>query len=74
MAAAASATRRGSSRSVVGGRPVSMAQKPQFRVQTLPRTMKVAVPSAQHSPWFGQRASSQTVCSDSARISRLTDA
>ena len=51
-----------------------MAQKPQFRVQTLPRTMKVAVPSAQHSPWFGQRASSQTVCRASARISRLTDA
>ena len=74
MSRAASATRRGSSRSVTGGRPVSMAQKPQFRVQTLPRTMKVAVPSAQHSPWFGQRASSQTVCSASARISRLTDA
>ena len=46
----ASATRRGSSRSVIGGRPVSMAQKPQFRVQTLPRIMNVAVPSAQHSP------------------------
>ena len=53
---------------------MSMAQKPQFRVQTLPSTMKVAVPNAQHSPWFGQRASSQTVCSASARISRLTDA
>ena len=51
-----------------------MAQKPQFRVQTLPSTMKVAVPSAQHSPRFGQRASSQTVCRASARISRLTDA
>jgi hypothetical protein len=38
-----------------------MAQKPQFRVHTLPSTMKVAVPSAQHSPWFGHRASSHTV-------------
>ena len=72
MAAAAWPTRRGSSRSVVGGRPVSMAQKPQFRVQTLPSTMKVAVPSAQHSPWFGQRASSQTVCRDWLRMRRLT--
>ena len=43
---------------------MSIAQKPQFRVQTLPSTMNVAVPSAQHSPWFGQRASSQTVCRD----------
>ncbi len=74
MSLAASATRLGSSRSVVGGRPVSMAQKPQFRVQTLPSTMNVAVPSAQHSPWFGQRASSHTVWRASARISRLTDA
>ena len=63
----ASATRRGSSRSVIGGRPVSMAQNPQFRVQTLPRIMNVAVPSAQHSPMFGQRASSQTVFSASSR-------
>ena len=29
--------------------------------------MTVAVPSAQHSPTFGQRASSQTVCKSSAR-------
>ena len=63
----ASATRRGSSASVIGGRPVSIAQNPQFRVQTLPRIMKVAVPSAQHSPMFGQRASSQTVLRASSR-------
>ena len=31
------------------------------RVQTLPRIMKVAVLLFQHSPMFGQRASSQTV-------------
>ncbi len=67
MSFVASATRRGSSQSVIGGRPVSIAQKPQFRVQTLPRIMKVAVPSAQHSPMFGQRASSQTVLRDSSR-------
>ena len=70
---AASATRRGSSRSVSVGRPVWMAQKPQFRVQTLPRTMNVAVPRVQHSPWFGQRASSQTV-NASSRNSRRSPA
>ena len=70
----ASATRRGSSASVIGGRPVSMAQKPQFRVQTLPRIMNVAVPSAQHSPMFGQRASSHTVLSASARRTRFVSA
>ena len=70
----ASATRRGSSRSVIGGRPVSMAQKPQFRVQTLPRIMNVAVPSAQHSPTFGQRASSHTVFRPSARMTRFVPA
>ena len=46
---------------------MSIAQNPQFRVQTLPRIMNVAVPSAQHSPMFGQRASSQTVLSASSR-------
>ena len=43
------------------------AQNPQFRVHTLPRIMKVAVPRAQHSPMFGQRASSQTVFRASSR-------
>ena len=69
MRATASATRRGSSQSSAIGRPVATAQKPQLRVQTLPRIMKVAVRCAQHSPMFGQRASSQTVCSDLLRIS-----
>ncbi len=44
------------------GSPVLTAQKPQARVQTSPRIMKVAVPRFQQSPMFGQRASSQTVC------------
>jgi hypothetical protein len=41
--------------------PLRTAQKRQPRVQTSPRSMKVAVPPPQHSPMFGQRASSQTV-------------
>ena len=55
-----------------GGRPVATAQKPQRRVQTSPSTMIVAVPCVQHSKTFGQRASSQTVFSESSRISRRT--
>jgi len=43
------------------GRPEVTAQKRQARVQTAPRIMKVAVPRSQHSPMFGQFASSQTV-------------
>jgi hypothetical protein len=65
---AASATRLGSSRSSSVGLPVRTAQKPQERVQTLPRIMKVAVRLFQHSPMFGQRASSQTVCSPKPRM------
>ena len=57
----ASATRRGSSSSYQVGRPVLTAQKPQARVQVSPRIMIVAVRWSQHSPMFGQRASSQTV-------------
>jgi hypothetical protein len=38
------------------------AQKPQWRVQMSPPSMKVAVRSDQHSKMFGQRASWQTVC------------
>ena len=45
------------------GRPVLTAQKPQARVQVSPRIMTVAVRCSQHSPMFGQRASSQTVLS-----------
>src|SRR5215204_7593585 len=38
-----------------------MLQNPQERVHMLPRIMNVAVRLFQHSPMFGQRASSQTV-------------
>ena len=57
----ASATRRGSSSSNQVGRPVLTAQNPHARVQVSPRIMIVAVRWSQHSPMFGQRASSQTV-------------
>ncbi len=53
----------GSSGSFQVGLPVLTLQKPQRRVQVSPRIMKVAVPRSQHSPMFGQLASSQTVCS-----------
>ena len=62
----ASATRRGSSSSNQVGRPVLTAQNPQARVQVSPRIMIVAVRWSQHSPMFGQWASSQTVLSDEA--------
>ena len=72
ICATALATRIGSSASgAASGRPVFTAQKPQARVQVSPRIMKVAVPASQHSPMFGQRASSQTVCRRSSRISDL---
>ena len=67
----ASATRRGSSSSFQVGRPVLTAQKPQARVHVSPRIMIVAVRSSQHSPMFGQRASSQTVLSVRPRRSRF---
>ena len=51
------------------GVPLPTAQKPQWRVQMSPISMKVAVRSrAQHSWMFGQRASSQTVTSERRRI------
>jgi hypothetical protein len=50
------------------------AQKPHARVQTSPRIMNVAVPALKHSPTFGQRASSQTVCNWCSRISVLISA
>ncbi len=56
------------------GSPVVTAQNRHPRVQVSPRSMTVAVPSLQHSPTFGQRASSQTVWRSSARkvsLSRL---
>ena len=68
--ATASATRRGSSKSMGSGRPLGTAQKPQRRVQVLPSIMKVAVRWFQHSPMFGQCADSHTVCrlSERARL------
>ncbi len=69
MRATASATRRGSSGSGGRpGRPVLTAQKPHARVHTSPRIMNVAVPRLQHSPRFGQCASSHTVWSSRPRI------
>ena len=61
--ATASATRAGSPRSSSVGRPVSIAQKLQERVQMLPRIITVAVPRDQHSPRLGHCALWQTVCS-----------
>jgi hypothetical protein len=42
---------------------VATAQKEQPLVQTFPKIMKVAVPSPQHSPMFGQLPLSQIVWS-----------
>src|SRR5690606_29118783 len=71
IAATASARRAGSAASNALGVPCETAQYAQFRVQTSPRIMKVAALWSQHSPMLGQRASSQTVCSPSSRISFL---
>ena len=48
------ATFSGSAQSTALGLPVCTPQKPQERVQIFPKIMKVAVPSAQHSPILGQ--------------------
>src|SRR5690606_5488578 len=56
------ATFSGSSQSRVSGLPVFTPQKPQERVHTFPRIIKVAVPSPQHSPMFGQLPEVQIVC------------
>ena len=55
------ATFSGSSQSTFPGLPVFTPQKPQERVQILPSIMKVAVPSAQHSPILGQLPDVQMV-------------
>src|SRR5690554_7426651 len=55
------ATFSGSSHSTVSGRPVFTPQKPHERVQILPKIIKVAVPSPQHSPIFGQLPEVQIV-------------
>ena len=56
---AASATRSGSSASSASVLPLGTEQKPQGRVQTLPRIMNVAVFCDQHSMRFGHLALSQ---------------
>ena len=68
--AAAVATCSGSSGSTARGMPVLTLQKAQARVQVSPRIITVACFLVQHSPMFGQAASSQTVARLSSRISR----
>ena len=48
------ATLKGSSSSTGKGLPVWTLQKPHDLVQMFPNIIKVAVPSVQHSPIFGQ--------------------
>ena len=67
--AAAIATCSGSSGSTARGMPVLTLQKAQARVQVSPRIITVACFLVQHSPMFGQAASSHTVARLSARIS-----
>ena len=50
---------------MVARRRQQVAQNPHARVQISPRIINVAVRRSQHSPMFGQRALSQTVCSRS---------
>ena len=69
--AAATATCSGSSGSTARGMPVLTLQKAQARVQVSPRIITVACFLVQHSPIFGQAASSQTVARLSRRISSL---
>jgi hypothetical protein len=67
--ARASLATRSARRSRLPGLPFPTAQKPQWRVQTSPMSMNVAVRSrAQHSWMLGQRASSQTVTRERRRI------
>ena len=56
------------------GLPVATLQKAQARVQVSPMIMKVACFCFQHSPMFGQAASSHTVVRPYWRISRLVSA
>jgi hypothetical protein len=55
------ATFSGSAQSTVSGLPVFTPQNPQERVQMLPKIIKVAVPSPQHSPILGQLPEVQMV-------------
>ena len=54
------------------GVPCTTLQYPHDRVQVSPRIMNVAVPWCQHSPMFGQFASSQTVWRPRVRIKLLS--
>jgi galactokinase len=63
------ATCSGSSGSTARGIPVLTLQKAQARVQVSPRIITVACFLVQHSPIFGQAASSHTVARLSSRIS-----
>src|SRR5210317_1167226 len=55
------ATFSGSSQSTVSGLPVLTPQNPHDRVHILPKIIKVAVPSPQHSPILGQLPEVQMV-------------
>ena len=66
--AVASPTCSGSSASSAPGSPVFTLQKAQARVQVSPMIMKVACFFSQHSPIFGQPASSHTVCRPFSRM------
>ena len=66
--AVASPTCAGSFGSSAPGSPVLTLQKAQARVQVSPMIMKVACFFSQHSPIFGQPASSHTVCRPLARM------
>ena len=57
------ATFSGSAQSTAVGLPVFTPQKPQDLVQIFPKIIKVAVPSPQHSPIFGQLPEVQIVLS-----------
>ena len=65
--AIAAATFSGSRGSSGPGSPVATLQKAQARVQVSPMIIMVAWLCAQHSPIFGQAASSHTVTSPCAR-------
>ena len=67
--AVASPTCAGSLASSAPGKPVLTLQKAQARVQVSPMIMKVACFFSQHSPMFGQPASSHTVCRPLSRMS-----
>ena len=67
------ATFSGSSQSTALGLPVFTPQKPHERVQIFPRIIKVAVPSAQHSPIFGQLPEVQIVFNLYLSTSPLND-